>query len=124
MKPGSIVECIDNSLFTRVLQLNTPYTVFEVAEKGTRKQVAATVGFYFTETCIYLEEVRDMQTIEGCRVEVPFPARFFRELDFNVEELVTEVFNREPQLYNFSIRFVLNLKNLQLCVKKQLMKKL
>ena len=96
MKIGSIVVCIDNSKFKNVVQLETPYEVEEIIEPG-KEEIYGTVHVIYNEYLIRLVGVHDYIFHFGMKIDVPFPIRYFREIQLPgcVEEILKQT---EPAL--------------------------
>lgn len=96
MKAGSIVECIDNSKFSKYVKLNTPYTVQTVIRKNELVSKSQTELAVAGEDGIYLVEVRLPDVIIGDMIfENVLPMKNFRELLPSINKEVEEIMNRE-----------------------------
>ena len=93
MKVGSVVECINNSMFSDKIELNTPYVVREIiplkAYVFSRTGLPAII---VGEVCIKLEGIEAGIFYAGAFFDdMPFPMRLFRELMPNMEKEISEI---------------------------------
>jgi hypothetical protein len=93
MKPGSLVECINNSNM-EIVKMGTPYTIRQILKKG---EVMGNVGTHLIiimTDAVYLEEVSEMMINIGVQnLERPFAIERFRELlppIANIEEHINK----------------------------------
>ncbi len=81
MKPGSHVVCIDNSKYTDMVHLDTPYTVREILPVGSLIKSNGQSIFKTAEVGITLEEIKSNPIVSGITwFDMPFPIVDFREL--------------------------------------------
>lgn len=82
MKIGSLVECVNNALYSVHINKNTPYTVREILPKGfILTSNNPYIKVVLPDIAIRLEEVNASPKYGNTQwYDVPFPMKDFREL--------------------------------------------